>query len=447
MSTPDASNSIQEFSTDYLRIYYDRLFPYDAMYNWFSYGRSNKDPLLSSDERDFFYRREWSFTIEDDIYIRYQAFRDQSEFEAAIKKRQPHKIDIGAVFTAPPDQHNSLAPEKFKTVERELVFDIDMTDYDDIRKCCSGANICLKCWPYMTMALKVTDAALREDFGYKNILWIYSGRRGIHCWVCDPEARALSNDARDAVIHYLSLDFANDENASDERLKKPFKGKMHPSLVRAYEILEPMFEKHIADGKGQGLLGSIAGYRKLLNTLPDVNMRKELDAEFEKDPGMSGADRWARIRDKIDNIDIKGGKKSKMDPSVSNKCTEWKRELVLKHTYPKLDVNVSKHQNHLLKSPFCVHPKTGRVCVPINPTKADSFNPFEVPTVRALASQIDKYDADPANVGSEVTDTEKTDMIKALDVFEKTFLEGLRATVREEARDRQQKQSAMELNF
>ncbi len=38
----------------------------------------------------------------------------------------------------------------------------------------------------------------------------------------------------------------------------------------------------------------------------------------------------------------------------------------------------------MLKSPFVVHPKTGRVCIPIDPRDAENFDPFQVPTIKDL---------------------------------------------------------------
>lgn len=125
----------------------------------------------------------------------------------------------------------------------------------------------------------------------------------------------------------------------------------------------------------------------------------------------------------------------------------------------KIDANVSKTQNHLLKSPFCIHPKTGRVCVPIDPAMADAFNPFDVPTVRTLCAEIDAYDrvplsdrmatdGEPAEDGSgKVRDMDKTALKESVDVFHKVFLSELLSATRKIIRDKADKVAAVAVDF
>ena len=66
---------------------------------------------------------------------------------------------------------------------------------------------------------------------------------------------------------------------------------------------------------------------------------------------------------------------------------------MFEYCYPRLDANVTKGMNHLLKSPFSIHPKTGRVSVPIDPEALSHFDPCQkgsVPSLNELCQQVEQ---------------------------------------------------------
>ncbi|KAI0988365.1 hypothetical protein GJ496_011601 [Pomphorhynchus laevis] len=61
-------------------------------------------------------------------------------------------------------------------------------------------------------------------------------------------------------------------------------------------------------------------------------------------------------------------------------------EIMFQFCYPRLDAHVSKSINHLLKAPFCVHPKTGKLSVPIE--DINRFSLEDVPTIVELIQDL-----------------------------------------------------------
>ncbi|TEA31713.1 hypothetical protein DBR06_SOUSAS22610055, partial [Sousa chinensis] len=408
-----------------LKLYYRRLFPYAQYYRWLNYGGVVKN---------YFQHREFSFTLKDDIYIRYQSFNNQSDLEKEVQKMNPYKIDIGAVYSHRPNQHNTVKLGAFQAQEKELVFDIDMTDYDDVRRCCSSADICSKCWTLMTMAIHIIDRALK-DFGFKHRLWVYSGRRGVHCWVCDESVRKLSSAVRSGIVEYLSVV----KGGQDVKKKVHLSEKIHPFVRKSINIIKKYFEDYaLVD---QDILENKESWDKILALVPEnilsqdhfyvsyfvfLNdpspMHDELQQSFQKHH--NSLQRWEHLKKAASRC---------QNNSKNDKCGPWLEwEIMLQYCFPRLDINVSKGINHLLKSPFSVHPKTGRISVPIDLQKVDQFDPFTVPTISSICHELDviytkeeeKENGAESDIKHRTRDYKKTSLGPFVKVFEQ-FLENL----------------------
>lgn len=431
-----ADASYKPSSADML-FYYERILPFRYIFQWL-----NHSPKPTKD----FTMREFAFEFSSGAYSRYNSYSGQEDFKKRIVQSNPTRFEVGAVYSANPSERKTLPKLALKPLTKELVFDIDLTDYDEIRTCCSKTDICKKCWKFIKAATKVIDAALRDDFGFNHLIWVFSGRRGAHCWVCDPRARELSEPVRKSIVEYLDVLGSKQQKMGKNQLnlKRPF----HPHVERSFDLLKHDFvdivlhdqdpwnnvdvDVDVDNNNNQEQIDT------LLSFLPDAISPNDLKTKWNQSPS-SSISKWEDINSTA--------KKVLKNQSQINALNEAKKDIILYYLYPRLDIEVSKQLIHLLKSPFCIHPSTGNICVPFDPNRNLSsdhddddygFNPINAPNLKVIQDELEIYqnrrvdressqplddsDSDStsnANPNRKLADYEKTSLKPYVDYFAK----------------------------
>lgn len=366
------------FTEESLKEFYQHVYPCEDVVQWLSYNLDPEDTTKARAAEGYLARREFCFTLLGDIFTRFRSYSSVAELRQELVNRYPEKIDVGAVYNVRPNQKQQTV---ISAVERELVFDIDMSDYDKVRSCCQGKSICRLCWSWMSTAAGVLRHILRDDFGFRYMLPIFSGRRGIHLWVCDKRARRLADDERAALVGYMTV-FQGDfkTNITQDLVNgRP----IHPTLVEVQrQVLQPAFEalfltddatnpNSVMHPKGAAIV-----FEAISASVKQV-LRREVQTKFFNHVGYEaeGVLEWGRV------VSALGDHAGVVVASA---------QFML--LYPRLDVHVSTHRDHLLKLPYCVHPGTGRLCCPLRWGALEEFDPIEdAPTLNELlmSRQID----------------------------------------------------------
>ena len=200
-----------------LASYYEDVFPAEEIEQFLThngqYPLKNRDIFLSVRNNDN--------DKNNDMPIKYARIGSSSpeSLETTLVNLCPYRIDIAGVMCIPSEQKlMRVLPNKNDNIYtfKELVFDIDTNPFN---------------WSVIKQQMKILDDALRTVFGYQEILHVFSGKKGIHCWVCDEEACELENYKRLEIIDYLLSETELDGKYLDvDVIKKDHNSKMPFSI-------------------------------------------------------------------------------------------------------------------------------------------------------------------------------------------------------------------------
>lgn len=310
--------------------YYANFFPHETACKLL--GRSWRG-------EDLLHLREWCVETEE-LYLRWRSVSSAKELKCLLGSVSALKVHVGAVYDEQPCHKKKL--RSISSQLRELVFDVDINDYSNFGIDSDDVEACDAAWPIVGHGLLVVSALLREHFGFRNFMLVYSGRRGAHLSVYDARACALTDEARGAIVSFMQ------PNGGTKSGRLKFGSMLATSTFQnAYtKYTLPFWTNHClkpCDEGGMGVLDSPRAKSDFLEMLGSSYASRALSI-----CAMSGQDAWEALCEFASS----GGEYAEANQRAL--C-----ETVLSYVWPRLDANVTKQRSHLSKAWFSLHPKTG----------------------------------------------------------------------------------------
>lgn len=356
-----AASTVEQQSVDvrvkgeHYSSYYQLFFPYDLILRFLFRNVEDKDDihLLSHREISADYRTTGIVESSKLLKTRWKSFKSLDEFKgflstpyglpitgnSALKKAliPLGRIHLGAHYNLPCNPKTEKVIPEFK----EFVVDVDLSDYDNIRTCCSGKTLCSQCWIFVKSAAMITPIIMKLAFGYSNVLWFFSGCRGIHGWFYDEDIHLLPQQVRESMI--LAINFIDPQT---KRLDSTVKFSNNIALAAFTNLIGPFCELLIV----QHLLiheKGLAYFKQIINP--------NFFAKLISIPKENEMERVEKLCEYL-SLDI-------------NRFLYFK--IVLELLYPRFDVNVTADITHLIGCPFAAHMLTGNITIPIEPETFD----------------------------------------------------------------------------
>ena len=193
----------------------------------------------------------------------------------------------------------------------------------------------------MDAAVKVIDQGPREDFGFSHLLWVYSRpTRYPLLGVRQARQAAVQRGARGGRRVLLRVQGHRRLRPREARQRvQPAPPEPQARAQDAERVLE---ETCLPE---QQLLEDDKYAEPVLAAIPVADVREDVAAAWKRAPQDDSVQKWDILESRVNKARkaAKGGP----DKWALDKCVN---EIIFAHVYPRLDVEVSKHMNHLFSA-------------------------------------------------------------------------------------------------